>query len=126
MGYLNDHLQSCEFAQVPCTNEGCDIRMQRRRIVDHSKNECEHRLQMPCPHCAQEVSIVALQNHMTHCGRRPIECTHQCGVVVDQADLAKHLDEQCILRLVTCPLQAMGGKRLQLIILQYMFIDFSL
>ena len=35
---------------------------------------------------------------------------HHCGVIVDQADLAQHLQDLGVLRLVACPLQAIGDK----------------
>jgi len=101
MGSLQDHLKTCDYVQVSCSNEGCGRSMQRRRIAVHSQEECEHRL-LPCRHCNNNFACIGLDNHIVGCARRPIECTNECGVVIAQADLAKHLSEQCNLRMVAC------------------------
>ena len=108
MGSLNDHLKHCDFVKVPCPNEGCDESMQRRHMAGHAGVDCEYRL-MPCVHCGNDQAVILLDGHVAACDRRPVECTSQCGEVVIAAELGEHLQERCVLRMVSCPLHAMGG-----------------
>ena len=110
MGSLNDHLKHCDFVQVPCSNQGCARSVERRHLTGHSQDECEHRL-LPCPHCKIGIAAISLEQHIEGCGHRPIKCTNHCGIDLVQADLHKHLQEHCILRLVACPLNGLGGRR---------------
>ena len=37
----SEHLEECEYIEIPCPNEGCDKRIKRKDIYEHYRTECE-------------------------------------------------------------------------------------
>ena len=108
---LAEHLSfQCNLCMVACDNQGCSELIQQCHLEVHTRDECNYRL-LTCQQCENGIAAIRLDNHIrSHCLRRSVECTHQCGVVMAMVDLAEHLSEQCRLRMVECPLHAMGGN----------------
>jgi len=45
-----DHLASCSFKLVSCTNEICQVTIQRKELEEHATNSCQWRI-VVCDHC---------------------------------------------------------------------------
>ena len=41
------HLEECDYIEIPCPNEGCYERVERRLIINHCTNSCEFEI-VPC------------------------------------------------------------------------------
>ena len=51
---LEAHVLGCEFSPVKCSNEGCDVVIDRQYQADHENNECIFR-QGKCEVCGEDV-----------------------------------------------------------------------
>lgn len=47
------HLQTCDQKVIPCPNNNCHMKMERRRLEDHTLNKCQWRL-VCCVHCGEQ------------------------------------------------------------------------
>ena len=50
--HLNRHEDSCGFAPVVCTNEGCGTTVNKRDLVHHESEQCEYR-KLKCHSCGE-------------------------------------------------------------------------
>ena len=50
--HLNRHEDSCGFAPVVCTNEGCGATVNKRDLVHHESEQCEYR-KLKCHSCGE-------------------------------------------------------------------------
>ena len=50
--HLNRHEDSCGFAPVVCTNEGCGATVTKRDLIHHESEQCEHR-KVKCHSCGE-------------------------------------------------------------------------
>lgn len=89
----------CEFAKVKCGFEGCDALI-RRNFVDEHKSNCEHRL-VACQNCGINAKFNCQQLHLTTCDRVKVDCTFNCGAVLERRDIEAH-EEDCPLVEVPC------------------------
>ena len=71
---LDIHLaHNCEFAPVPCPNQGCSITPIRSQLANHL-NDCLFRA-VPCPQCASLVILGGQSEHLETCGKVSLTCT---------------------------------------------------
>ena len=52
---LEVHVGNCEFSPVQCSNEGCELIVNRKDQLDHEMNECDFRL-AKCRVCGERVN----------------------------------------------------------------------
>ena len=62
LGSLNNHVASCGFSPVPCSNDQCDEIISRRDKEIHENKLCDFR-RVKCDYCAQ---MVLYKNFMQH------------------------------------------------------------
>ena len=62
LGSLNNHVASCGFSPVPCSNDQCDKIISRRDKEIHENKICDFR-RVKCDYCAQ---MVLYKNFMQH------------------------------------------------------------
>ena len=96
----------------------CGVRVERRFLTDHQKNECKYR-QYTCEYCGHSDTYDAIagtgsvranqylfgntMNHYGKCAEFPIKCRNECGVTsLKRKDLKAHLGT-CPLESISCP-----------------------
>ena len=63
--HLNRHEDSCGFAPVVCTNEGCGATVNKRDLVHHESEQCEYR-KLKCHSCGEiTITLVNMEKKMT-------------------------------------------------------------
>ncbi|XP_029381511.1 TNF receptor-associated factor 5 [Echeneis naucrates] len=106
---LQDHLRSCQYEQLLCSNPGCDVLLQRRHLSRHLKGECLHRTE-PCPHCRRPHRRSLLQDHVHNsCPEVEVDCPHSCFQKVPRHKLPEH-KESCPEVLVDCSFKKSGCR----------------
>ena len=76
--HLNRHEDSCGFAPVVCTNEGCGATVNKRDLVHHESEQCEYR-KLKCHSCG-EITIT-LASMETKIERRIADVEEKIGAV---------------------------------------------
>lgn len=102
-----DHLSSCSFKLVSCTNENCQVTIQRKELEEHATNSCQWRI-VVCDHCNESHPKCVIEDHVEKCGKKPVECPNNCGEIIVQAEIVSHTNDNCPLSLVSCPYAQMG------------------
>ena len=102
---------SCNFAIVVCTNDGCDLEMERRRLDNHLSKSCSQR-RHKCPYCShQDTYQEVFTTHFTKCEEMPLPCPGGCGKrKLVRRNMAQHLSEECPEELVPCTYATAGCK----------------
>ena len=62
------HLKACPFKIVTCTNENCDVTVERRDLEQHVTNTCEWRV-IECEYCEQQHPKKHMQVNVTKLNR---------------------------------------------------------
>ncbi|CAJ1054168.1 TNF receptor-associated factor 5 isoform X1 [Xyrichtys novacula] len=105
--HLQEHLSSCQYEQLQCTNPGCRAAPQRRHLQEHLTSTCPHRTE-PCPHCQQPIRLNLIQDHLqTSCLQVEVGCPHSCSQKVPRHKLAEHR-ESCPEVHVDCSYRRFG------------------
>ena len=109
---LDNHLTTCEYALLRCTNECIYNTVLRRDLDNHLKNKCPNR-QYQCPHCntaGRHCDITT--THLDTCPKVEVLCSNsECKAVVARCDLADHL-AMCKYALLHCPNKCMVVVRI--------------
>lgn len=73
--------------------------------------QCEFRVeQCPHEHCFVYFSHKWWEEHDGACPEKPLPCERVCGETVLRKNMGRHLQDDCVLRPVTCPYQCVGCK----------------
>ena len=98
----------CQYQEVPCPNE-CGACVSRLNMRDHRFLECEKEMGA-CEYCGMEMNYSQIHKvHHRMCLAIPVECPNKCLTTdVARADILKHLEEECLLRLVSCDYRHVG------------------
>lgn len=102
-----DHLTSCPFKVVLCTNENCHVTMTRYNLQDHVTTTCEWRI-LECTHCNLSRPACQTQAHDLICKRKPLNCPMNCGAVIPREEIPTHTETDCPLAIISCPYAQMG------------------
>ena len=103
---LDIHLaHNCEFAPVPCTNQGCSISAVRSQLALHRDSEGKFRISA-CSYCNGMTRLVDTAAHLTTCGKVTLTCT-DCQAPYLRENQAAH-DLACPEKPITCPLACHG------------------
>jgi hypothetical protein len=98
---LDSHFTVCGFTVTKCSYDGCNIRMERRKL-GHHEAICSHRL-VNCEYCATPVKFASMDFHKcVSCLKRPVSCPNGCKATMAFDAVAAH-KAICILELVDCP-----------------------
>ena len=99
------HLDNeCGYAEVPCSHDGCEVRVQRRLLGDH-ETRCE-RLVEACQYCDGGVVVAESLHHLDVCPMAPVHC-FECEESYLRKDTAQH-QEECPDMPVGCEFHASG------------------
>ncbi|KAI1896916.1 hypothetical protein AGOR_G00099800 [Albula goreensis] len=91
--HLQDHLRTCQYESVQCSNLGCTDVMFRRDLKAHTENVCVHRLE-PCPHCSKHYTLVQLNDHENNtCPEVKVPCPNRCAHMIKRHKLKEHFAE---------------------------------
>ncbi len=117
LGSLDAHLQSCDYALLPCTNE-CKIdtdtdneipKFLRKDLEDHLTNDCPRR-QYKCPHCQEtgEHEEWTTTHILETCPKVEVSCSNdECQVSVYRCELSTHYSV-CDFKYVACKYKEFG------------------
>uniref|UniRef100_A0A667XUQ9 TNF receptor-associated factor n=1 Tax=Myripristis murdjan TaxID=586833 RepID=A0A667XUQ9_9TELE len=86
---LQEHLRSCQYEQLQCSNPGCRTVLQRRYLQDHLSSTCPHRME-PCPHCADWLCSRLQDHEQSSCPEVEVSCPNRCSQKVRRHLLAEH------------------------------------
>ncbi|KAM9314461.1 TNF receptor-associated factor 5 isoform 2-T2 [Pholidichthys leucotaenia] len=92
LNHLQEHLRSCLYEQLQCTNPGCREVLQRRYLQEHLTTSCLHRWQ-PCPHCRQPLQLSLIHDHVEKlCPDVEVDCPDSCSQKILRHQLMKHTE----------------------------------
>ncbi|KAM3865345.1 TNF receptor-associated factor 5 [Diretmus argenteus] len=87
---LQEHLKSCQYEVLQCSNPGCREALQRRYRQEHMTNTCPYRLE-PCPHCQQPHRLNLIKEHeQSSCPEMKVGCPNRCSLKVPRFMLTEH------------------------------------
>ena len=113
---LETHLQSCDYALLPCTNE-CEnndqiVKVLRKDLQDHLTNDCPRR-QHQCVHChemGEHQDITSLSLHLETCPKFFVKCPNEnrgCPSQVLRHEVSTH-QSTCDYEPVPCKYAEVG------------------
>ena len=107
LGSLNDHLQTCGYVLVLCSN-ACKQHILRDKHLLHCAEECPLRMHM-CKHCkADRPYKEMIGGHLDICPDLMVPCPNSgCEVSIKRKDMASHHLE-CPHETISCPYKDVG------------------
>ncbi|KAL9954729.1 hypothetical protein ACROYT_G042302 [Oculina patagonica] len=72
------HLASCLFKLVSCTNENCQVTVQRKDLEEHATITCQSKI-LECDHCSEPHPECKMKDHTALCSKFPVSCPNDCG-----------------------------------------------
>ena len=113
LGSLDAHLQSCDYALLPCTNE-CkidnEIAFLRKDLEEHLTNDCPRR-QYKCPLCQEKGEHQErTTTHLETCPKVEVPCpNNQCQDNIARCNVKAHRS-RCEYEPVSCKYADVGCK----------------
>ena len=104
LGTLKDceeHLETCGYVRDQCTL-ACGTVLHRNELRAHEQEKCPNR-KVECEHCIQYFTFCDLTTHHKECPKMELSCELKCGVVMCHEDMAQHLEQECVEKVVMCP-----------------------
>ena len=114
LGNVNVHTNAdCDYQFVVCLNEGCNVEIESRHLLDHVQYECPERM-YNCPFCTKEDTYLEVTTtHFTECEDMPLSCPSRCGRCgLVRRNMAHHLSEDCPNELVSCTYAISGCQQI--------------
>ncbi len=112
LGSLDAHLQSCDYALLPCTNE-CKIDNEIAKFLlkdheDHLTNDCPRR-QYKCPHCQETGEHEErTTTHLENCPKVEVPCPNlRCRDKFPRCEMITH-QSMCEYEPVSCKYAKVG------------------
>ena len=93
----------CQYEEVTCRLNRCEIKKQRQYLEKHEKYECLQR-SYQCQHCQYKgtYQFIATE-HYPQCIWYPVPCPNKCGFrALPRCNVHRHLTEKCPLQSVKC------------------------
>ena len=115
MRSLDNHLKTCEYTLLRCTNECTNntskVYVLRRDLDQHLNNVCPNR-QFKCPHCKiTERYCDITTTHLYKCPKVNVYCPNDgCKAIVFRCKLSEHLTT-CEYALLGCPNECMENTK---------------
>ena len=96
-GSVKDHSTIyCNYKEIPCPSEGCRLPICRK---DVDKTRCRHRL-IPCKDCGLHCIEKDMEEHLTACPLAKANCP-DCSIILIRSELQLHI-ETCPQAKITC------------------------
>ena len=116
LGDAEEHTDTdCDYQIVDCDHIDCDMKVERRLLVEHMQTECYQRMEV-CAFCKENdthKNLKVTKTHFTVCDYIPLPCPAGCdklGLV--RRDMAHHLSEDCPNELVPCTFAIAGCQQI--------------
>ncbi|XP_074618711.1 TNF receptor-associated factor 4-like isoform X2 [Acropora palmata] len=106
----DDHLSSCLHEIVSCTNENCDVKLQRKELQDHVTTKCDWRI-LRCEFCSVSHPVLQMEAHLEVCPKVPVTCPQKCGMKILREKVAVHKEKECVLVEISCPYSRLGCQK---------------
>jgi len=104
----DNHLASCPFKVVQCTNVNCHVRLLRKTLQKHVTKTCEWRI-LHCDHCNVSHPACKKEVHQRECTRFPLNCPQNCEARdIAREEIPSHVEKDCPLTIVACPHAQIG------------------
>ena len=99
----------CPFMELKCLY--CSNLFQRSKLLEHQNSLCPLRPTV-CTYCDKYCSSNedVTTTHWSRCAYYPINCSNECGKIMQRQDLAIHIATQCPLAEVDCDFKEAGCK----------------
>ena len=114
LGDANKHTDTdCDYQFVMCRNERCNVKIERRNLVDHMNCVCLERM-YNCPYCYEKGTYLKVTTtHFTVCEYMPLPCPSGCGEwELVRGNMAHHLSEDCPNELIPCTFAIAGCQQI--------------
>eukprot|EP00754_Rhynchopus_humris_P033080 Rhum_TRINITY_DN15443_c3_g3::Rhum_TRINITY_DN15443_c3_g3_i9::g.157270::m.157270 len=96
----------CEHTLVPCPHDGCEVRVQRRMVMEHAAS-CEQRVEA-CELCSVGVVVAHHAQHEEECPMGTVVCPRfGCEALSRRKDAAAH-EDVCPMVQVECAFAVCG------------------
>uniref|UniRef100_A0A3Q0SHX3 TNF receptor-associated factor n=1 Tax=Amphilophus citrinellus TaxID=61819 RepID=A0A3Q0SHX3_AMPCI len=116
LNHLQEHLKSCQYEQLQCTNASCISILQRRYLQEHLTNTCPYRRE-PCPHCRKLLQLSLMQDHVQSlCPDVKVDCLEGCSQkvprhkLIDHRELCPEVHTHCSYKRFGCSVQDKRGN----------------
>lgn len=73
---MADHQKECTMEIVPCSNQGCAVKIYPSEMEDHSK-KCPLAT-IACTKCGMQIQA-QIKTHKSKCIKETVSCTNNCG-----------------------------------------------
>ncbi len=114
LGSLDAHLQSCDYALLPCTNQ-CKktndqiVKILKKKLEDHLTNYCPRR-QYKCLHCQETGEYQERTTHLETCPKIEVPCPNNgCRDKIARCNVKAHRS-RCEYEPVSCKYAEVGCK----------------
>ena len=109
---VESHLKSCDYVLQNCTNIGCNFKVLRKDMTEHTRRVCDFRSRL-CEYCNSNVKHDQLSRHQKECEYVMIPCEEGCKKSIMRSKMAHHLQKECTIKLITeveCPKKAVDAS----------------
>ena len=111
---LADHLTTCEFTPVPCSNkcknEKGEIKhFMRKNLGTHLAEDCPNK-DYECEHCWKRDTYANITKvHDEICEKKVVPCTNiECPKTMQRQKIANHVKDSCQYTVIACKRQSIG------------------
>ncbi|KAI6647249.1 TNF receptor-associated factor 4 isoform X2 [Oopsacas minuta] len=81
---------------------GCGIELPRDELDMHVNEKCVQRM-IPCEYCHIDFKACEMTIHLVECPKMPLTCELGCGTVACRNNMAQHIEEECVEKMIECP-----------------------
>ncbi|KAI6647250.1 hypothetical protein LOD99_12247 [Oopsacas minuta] len=81
---------------------GCGIELSRDELDMHVNEKCVQRM-IPCEYCHIDFKACEMTIHLVECPKMPLTCELGCGTVGCRNNMAQHIQEECVEKMIECP-----------------------
>ena len=105
---LRQHMDTCEFAFVPCPNQCRDEPFMKRDLDNHLEEDCPNR-EHSCEHCGEKGTYSFITEvHYQSCQKKTLPCPNGCKVTMKRQHVEEHVATECELAVIPCKYQRLG------------------
>ncbi|KAI6657677.1 TNF receptor-associated factor 4-like [Oopsacas minuta] len=87
------HLDECGYFHIGC-ELSCGIMLERSEMETHLTKYCPFR-EIVCEYCSENHKETNTNLHLETCIKLPIQCSNECGVIIERIDMENHIEETC-------------------------------
>ena len=114
IGTLKQHVDTCEFALVPCPKEckDCSSKVNdfmRRDLVEHLERDCPNRDYI-CQYCEEQGTYDEIAKiHDETCEKKILPCSNAgCTQTMERQQITEHVRTQCPYTVISCKYKGIG------------------